>query len=252
MPDVSFWGAANAPNRDGQMNSTDSSYNLTRDPIFLITAAFFAILTTAMPAFMGQVRTMPLLQTAALVVFLAISLRKGGIGAALMLMAIWLVVQIALLALMADLFMDQVERSIPAGFDLRTGLAAWLYAGAPLPNGPASAPVARLVEIASITAGTLITGGLLGVWFLMKATNQAGFSLGVFLSGLPQGGTLPFTFLLWTGLRLAGYASLVALLAEPLWTQNWSFNFYVKQRGRFFLIAIALVLAGLILEILLS
>jgi len=53
-------------------------------------------------------------------------------------------------------------------------------------------------------------------------------------------------------LRIAGYAGLVTLLAEPLWTKNWSFKFYVKQRGRLFLIAITLVLASLTLEILLS
>jgi len=234
------------------MTSADSHYNLTRDPLFLITAGLFALLTTAMPAFMGQVKTMPLLQTVALMVFLAITLRRGSIKTALILMGVWLAVQIVALALMTGFFINQVERSIPHGFDLRTGLAAWLYAGAALPRGPASEPMARGVEIAGIMAGALLTGGLLGVWFLMQAANQAGFSIGVFLAGFFHGGTLPPLFLFWTGLRIAGYAGLVALLAEPLWTKNWSFNFYVKSRGRLFLIAFAFVLAGLALEILVA
>lgn len=234
------------------MTSADSSYNLTRDPLFLITAAFFALLTTVMPAFMGQVRVTPLLQTLALMVFLAIVLRKGSMKTALILMSVWLIIQVAILALMTGFFMDQVERSIPGGFDLRTGLVAWLYAGSPLPDGLRSEPMARLIEIAGVTAGALLTGGLLGVWFLMRAANQAGFSMGVFLAGLSHGGTLPPFFLLWTVLRIAGYAGLVALLAEPLWTQNWALDFYVKQRGRLFLIAAALILASLTLEALLS
>ena len=234
------------------MASTDSSYTLTRDPLFLITAAFFALLTTAMPALIGQIRIMPLLQTLALMVFLAITLRKGSMKTALMLMGVWLVVQVVTLMLMTGFFMDQVERSISGGFDLRTGLVAWLYAGDPLPDGLRSEPMARLVEIAGVTAGALLTGGLLGVWFLMQTANQGGFSMGVFLAGLLHGGTLPPFFLLWTVLRIAGYAGLVTLLAEPLWTKNWSYKFYVKQRGRLFLIAIALVLASLALEVLLS
>ena len=234
------------------MSSIDSSYNLTRDPLFLITAAIFALLTTALPAFMGQVRVMPLLQTLALTVFLAITLRKGDVRATFTLLGVWLVIQVVILALMTGFFMNRVERSIPAGFDLRTGLVAWLYAGSHLPDGLRSEPVARLVEIVGVTAGALLTGGLLGVWFLMQATNQAGFSAGVFLAGLSHGGTLPPFFLLWTVLRIAGYAGLVALLAEPLWTQNWSLDFYVKQRNRLFLIAIALILASLTLEVLLS
>ncbi len=234
------------------MASTGSSYNLTQDPLFLITAAFFALLTTAMPAFMGQMRVMPLLQTLVLTIFLAITLRKGGIGAALMLMGVWLAVEMVTLTLITGFFMEQVERAIPGGFDLGVGLVAWLYAGDPLPNGLDSEPVARLVEIVGVAAGALLTGGLLGVWLLMQAANQAGFSMGVFLAGIFRGGTLPLFFLLWTVLRIAGYAGLVALLAEPLWTQNWSLNFYVKQRGRLFLIAIAFILASLTLEILLS
>jgi hypothetical protein len=56
---------------------------------------------------------------------------------------------------------------------------------------------------------------------------------------------------LWTLLRLAGYAGFVVLLAEPLFTGNWTLRHYLGERRTLLLASTALLVAGLLLELIL-
>jgi hypothetical protein len=226
-------------------------YSLVRDPVFYVMLAFFALLTTAMPAALGQPRFLPFAQTVALFAFLALAIRQRKVPQAVLILAIWLALQIIALILTTWLAPDQVERAINEGFEYRTAFLGWFYGAGALPASLSAQPAARLGELLGIIFGSLLTGGLLGVWFLVRAANLAAYGAGVLghdsglffnsIAGLP----------LWTLLRLAGYAGFVVLLAEPLFSRNWSPAYYLASRRRLLLISVTLLGLGLLLEVVL-
>ena len=225
----------------------EPEYRVVRDPIFLVTVAFFAPLTTVLPALMGQQQLMPIMQTLALVAFLAVALHHRDMRQAVFVMAIWVGIQLAIVMLLGAFFPATVEQAIPDGFALRTGVVEWIYADINPPVSVQATPIARLLEIVAVIGGTLFTGGLIGGWILVRTINQVGFSIGVLL-GEVEDILLLVAFLPWSLLRIAGYAGLVLLLAEPLWSRNWSFGFYSEHRKRLFYVTIALLLTSLVLE----
>jgi hypothetical protein len=227
------------------------STSLLHDPLFYITLGFFALLTTGLAAAMGQPRFLPLSQTVALFVFLWMALRQSSVREALWILAIWLVVQIATMILVTRFAPGQVEQAIGNGFFYRMDFLAWFYAGDELPASLTTQPVARLIELAGVLLGSLVTGGLLGVWFLVRAANLAAYSAGALWQSSGFVGYLFAGLPLWTVLRLAGYASFVALLAEPLLTGRWSPGAHLQRRRNLLLIAAGLLLLGLLLELIL-
>jgi hypothetical protein len=89
---------------------------------------------------------------------------------------------------------------------------------------------------------------LIGVWFLVRATNLAAYGSGLLLhENLPLLASLP----LWTWLRLGGYAGFIILLAEPMLTSQWSLRYYLNHRRRLLLVATLLLGLGLVAEFLL-
>jgi hypothetical protein len=227
------------------------SYSLTRDPVYYITVAFFAFLTTLLPALLGQPRFLPFSQALSLTIFVALALRKGHLRGALNVLALWLSVQFVLLFVLAFLFGGLVERAIPDGFVYRGTIANWFFGDEPYPGGLLTEPLRRLGEVVGILAGSLLTGGLVGNWFLVRAVNLAAFGSGALLSVLMQPGLILFAIPVWALVRIAGYAGLVLLCAEPLLTSNWSPSFYWTQRRSLLLVSVSLLLAGLLLELIL-
>ncbi|NJN81973.1 MAG: hypothetical protein HC802_06590 [Caldilineaceae bacterium] len=189
----------------------NSKYSLTDDPLYYVTIGFFAFFTTGLSAILGQVRFMPLLQALCLTVFLASAIRRGRTNHALLAIGVWLVIQILTITLMTWLAADRVDRAIADGFLLRATYAEWFFAGSPLPGAMSADPGRRLFEVAGVWLGSLLSGGLIGAWFLVRAANMAGFLAGglilVFDSPLAPIAAFP----LWTILRLAGYAGLLVL-----------------------------------------
>ncbi|MGB5050706.1 MAG: hypothetical protein WBO46_17315, partial [Caldilineaceae bacterium] len=153
------------------------AYDLTGDPLFYGTVAFFVLLTTVVPGVMGQPNFMPIIQALALTVFTAIALRRGGVGTGLRVAAVWLLVQGLLFFLLTWLLPVQVEKAIHDGFLVRTGFAEWVYTGSPAPGSLLAAPVARLGEIAGIVLGSLATVGLVGGWFLVKGVTLLAYAM---------------------------------------------------------------------------
>lgn len=231
--------------------ATTAAYRLHRDPVFFFTVGFFALLTTALPAVLGQPRFMPLIQAVALTVFLLIPLRQRDLRAALGVMWLWLALQISVLLLLTWFAPTQLERAFEDGFLYRAELAEWYFASSPLPASFASQPLASLVEIVGLLAGSLVSGGLIGAWFLMRMANLAAFGAASLLLALDNPLWLPVTLPPWTLLQLVGGAGLVTLLAEPL--ASGQFGAGLRQlsteRWRPLLIFGALYLAGLALEL---
>jgi hypothetical protein len=214
--------------------------------------AFFALLTTALPALLGQPRFLPVVQTVSLTVFAALALRHRNLAGALQVMALWLMIQFAAMTLAARFFGGQVEAAINDGFTYRGAIAAWFFGAGPLPGSLSVEPVRRGVEVMLVTLGSLVSAGLLGIWVIVNVLNRAAFGVGVLLSALESGGNALFTLPVWTLLRVTGYAGATALFAEPLLISAWSARRLWDERRGLLLVSGALILAGLALEPLLA
>jgi len=228
-------------------------YELNRDPVFFAMAAFFALLVTATSAALGQLRFMPLLQAASLTVFLLIPLRKRDLRSALIVVFLWLAFSMLAILALTWFVPEQMERAFENGFLHRAAFSEWYYAGSPLPASFATQPVPSLVEIAGILLGSLLTGGLVGAWFLVKMANLAAFSAGSLLLTMDSLLLLPIALPLWSLLQIAGAGGLVVLLAEPLTSGRFAAGMgdLFRVRRRPLLICGAIYLLGLILELIL-
>ena len=196
--------------------SMQARYELNRDPVFYLMVAFFALLTTALPGIMGQLRFMPLLQAVTLTLLLAIPLRKRDLAGALLVVFLWLPIAMLAILVLTWLAPLQLERSFDNGFLHRAAYAEWYFAGSPLPASFATQPVGRLLEIVGILLGSLLTGGLVGAWFLVRLANLAAFSAGSLLLALGSPLLLPIALPIWSIVQVIGAGGLVVLLAEPL------------------------------------
>jgi hypothetical protein len=230
------------------MADTDS---ITYDPIYYGTAGFFALLTTALPALMGQPRFLPIIQTMALTVFVAVALHHRNPRGALKVMAYWLPIQFIVLTLLTRFFGAQTEAAFTNGFVYRGAIAAWFFAGAPYPDGLVTSPLSYLLEFVGVVIGSLVTAGLVGVWILVRLVNQAAYGTGILLTSLQTSWHALLVIPYWTLLRAAGYAGLIVLCAEPLLTYNWSPSYYWQNHRRLILVSVGLVILGLLVELIL-
>ncbi len=225
-----------------------AEHSIARDPIFLVVTGCFALLTTALPAAFGQPWLMAGLQTAVLTILLGVALRSGSATSAVSTLAVWVLAQALIIMLLTYFFGDQVERAIRDGFALRAGTIEWLYTDAALPFEVQAAPMRRLWEFAGVTLGSIITGGLIGVWTLLETVNRSAFAAGALLSSLTDEVPFPVALFPWSFLRTAGYIGIVAVCAEPMWTGNWSLTRIWRERRKMILISLGLLLAALLLE----
>lgn len=227
------------------------SYSLARDPIFYITVGFFALLTTGLPLAIGQPNFLPILQTLSLFIFMLIPLRQGLLRQTLWVFALWLVLQFSVVVTLTWFLEARAEHAFYDGFQYRMDYIAWFYGAkaALRPDSFGAMPLARLIELGGVLLGSLVSGGLIGIWFLVKSVNLAGYGMGALLLSLKSTAALFLALPIWTLLRIAGYAGLITLLSEPLLTSKWQPLFYWRHRRRLILIAGGLLLLGLLLEL---
>lgn len=230
---------------------TEAHATITRDPVYYVTAACFAVLTTALPALLGQPRFLPILQAIVLTVFLALPLHQRNPRGALRIVALWLPLQYVTLTVLTYLFRAQVENAIPNGFLIQGEIAAWFFAGAAYPAAFGATPLARLVEIAGVLLGGLASAGLVASWFIMRALNLAAYSTAILLAALETPSLILLTIPWWTLVRVAGYAGLLVVLAEPLLTYTWSPSHYWQRSRRLLLTSTGLLVAGILAELIL-
>jgi hypothetical protein len=228
----------------------EKQYRLVYDPVFYIMLIIIALLATALPGGMGQPRFLPVIQTVGLFAFLLVPLRQRLVRPAILVVFIWLVVQSITMITLVWLVPGQIERAIGDGFIYREAYLQWFFAGGHPPDSLLIQPVNRLIELAGILFGALASGGLIGIWFLVRAVNLTGYSIGALMVAL-GGWTHLFAALpVWNLIRLAGYAGFVILLADPLLTSNWSLHYY-RAEWRLLLVASLLLVLGLLLEFIL-
>ncbi|MEX1020348.1 MAG: hypothetical protein WDZ49_11865 [Litorilinea sp.] len=233
--------------------TTGDRATLVNDPIYRITVAVFALLTTGMPATLGQFRFMPIVQAIALTLFLGLALRRGNLRAGYTVLGIWLGVQLVVMTLLTVLLPPHIsERAITEGFLHRQALLEWVYAGTAYPSGILVAPLAYLIELVGILLGGLLSAGLIGGWFFMRLVNFTAYSIGT-MTVMAQGGLgMLAPLLIWNLLRLLGYAMLFPLVALPLQTGEWTLAAYWPRYRRRILLGGGLILGGILLEVLLT
>ena len=232
------------------METMQKEYQLTRDPVFYGSVAFFALLTTTLPAILGQPRLLPLVQAVSLTVLMGLALRRRDVRGALGVVFLWLLVSMLSMLVLTWFAPEPVERAFENGFEYRARFSEWYYASSVLPASFADQPLASLVEIVGILLGSLLTGGLVGAWFLVKMANLAAFGAASLLLTLGGVWMLPIALPLWSIAQLAGAAGLVVLLAEPLLSGRFAAGVanLFGQRRRLLLIFGALYAAGILLE----
>jgi hypothetical protein len=96
--------------------------------------------------------------------------------------------------------------------------------------------------------GALASGGLVGVWSLVRLANLTAFGAGHLLGVLGSPLWLPVVLAPWHLLQLAGASSLVVLLAEPLWVVRGVTGSWFRQRRRWLLFGLLIYLAGVVAE----
>ncbi len=226
-------------------------YTLAHDPIFYITVVFFALITSALPAVIGQPTFLLIAQTLTLFAFMLITLRQRLLRQTLRVVVLWLVTQFIVILSATVLVEERVQLAFPDGFTYGMSYIEWFYSAGDTirPDSFTAQPVARIVELIGITLGSLLSAGLIGIWFLVRALNLAAFHMGALLlvgdNPAAYVGAVP----LWALVRISGYAGFVVLLAEPLVTRNWQPFFYLRTRRRLLFIAVILTLIGLLLEL---
>ena len=232
-------------------NDDAQNVSITDDPIYYITAGFFALLTTVLPASLGQPRFLPILQTATLFIFVAVALHHRNVRGALKVMAIWLPIQFIVMVVMTRFFSMQLEAAIANGFEERAAITVWFFAGAPHPTALTTAPGAYITSLLVTLLGSLITAGISGIWSTVRLLNLAGYHTGILLTLVtnPTVGLLTIPY--WTLLRAAAYGGLVILCAQPLLTYNWSPGYYWRNQKQLIVGSLALLGAAIILELIL-
>jgi len=232
---------------------TAKPYQLSRDPIFFTMAAIFAVLTTALPAVLGQPRFLPIAQAVALTLFLAVPLRQSDRRGAFGVVFGWLGLAMLTLLVLTWLLPLQMERAFDDGFLHRAAVSEWYYANYPLPASFGTQLLPSLIEIVGVTLGSLLTGGVVGAWFLLKVANLAAFSAGALLLTLGSPLLLPIALPVWSVLQVVGGGGLLVLLAEPLVCGHFGAGIanLAGARRRPLLIFSAVYGLGLLLELLL-
>jgi hypothetical protein len=227
-----------------------AAYKLTRDPIFYTTVALFAVLTTGLPAIIGQPNFMPLVQALGITIFTGAAIRQGEIRNAVGIAALWLGLEFLVILVVTLAMPGSAERAIGNGFEFRTSYLQWFYTGHGLPHALLAEPVGRMKQLAGVILGSLLTGGLVGSWFLVKAVNLLAFSMGSLTAQLgPVGlvaGIAP-----WALATVTGYAGLFVALSEPILNNNWKIAHYIQDRRWLLLGSLGFVLAGIVLELIL-
>jgi hypothetical protein len=231
------------------MKSTGTEYDLLSDPLFYATVAIFAFLSTGLPAVMGQVRFLPLAQTVFLTALTALAVRRRRMNVALAVVAIWVAVQVLTLFAATLVAPGQVEKAFSGGFSARTAQAEWFFSGTPFPGSVHESAGNWLLRTAGTLVGSIVSGGLLGYWMLVRAVNIAAFQAAGFAMVLDSLSASPAVFPPWMLSRIAGLAGLVVLMTEPLLTGNWSLDYYVRYRSRSLAAFAILLVLSFVLEI---
>lgn len=221
-------------------------YSIVNDPLYFGVVVFFAAITTALPAALGSRWLLLIAQTIALFAVTFVAWRKGTALRAAAVLLTWVIVQFAVFFAIAVYFAG-VERAINDGFEYRSALLAWIYGAGGLPNSWNDRFAGRLIELVGITVGSTISGGLIGIGFLVRNINLYAFGAATAWATSGSISTLFAALEPWWLLRIVAYVGLIATCALPGYTGKWNpATWQPKERwlllNSLLLLAIALVL----------
>jgi len=228
-----------------------AAYSILTDPIWYITGAFFALLTTALPAAFQQAWLLPLLQTVALWTLLLPAIRRAALRPILSMPTLWVVIQGLTFFALTLLAPNPTEVAVGNGFTYQADLLAWLYTQTPLPASLATQPLLRIIELAGILLGAVLTGGGVAIWFLARSVNLYAFGAAAVLNAGGNVGTLLGALEPWWLLRLAAFILIIALLSSPGFTGEYNPAAWPAPRRRALWWGIGLLALALLLELLL-
>src|SRR5690606_29283082 len=98
----------------------------------------------------------------------------------------------------------------------------WLFVRGPLPASWATQAVARSVELLGITLGSVISGGLAGIWFLVRSVNLLAYGVATLWNSAGSVAGLLAGMQPWWILRIVAYVGLVACFAMPGYSGEWN------------------------------
>lgn len=229
--------------------TTARKYSLVNDPLFYGVAVFFALLTTALPAALGQRWLLPVGQSVALWFFCFASWRKGSALHAARVLALWLCVQF--IVFFAVALFTGGDRAIADGFGYRQQLLEWLFGVGALPASWTTEPVRRAIETLAVTAGTTLSAGILGVWFLVQGVNLLAFSAATLFSATNSIWGLIAGLQPWMLLRIIASVATVATFALPGYRGAWTPSAWMPGERRLFWWSLGLLAAATLLELVL-
>jgi len=224
-------------------------YSIVTDPLYYGVVAFFALIATALPAALGQQWLLPIGQTAALWLLCFVAWRRGTALHAARVLGVWVAVQFAVFFVVA--FLGGGENAVPQGFAYRTALLEWLFGVGALPASWATEPVRRSVETLGVTLGATVSGGILGVWFLVRSINLFAFGAASAFSATSSVWGLLAGLQPWWLLRVVAYVGVVATFALPGYTGKWTPGGWSPGERRLFWVSAGLLVAALLLEVIL-
>lgn len=247
-----------------------NGYHVLDDPIVYVVIALGALLTTALPVFLGQRFCLPLLNTLVIFPLFVWAVRVGRPRRAVTLAAFWAICQAGAMLVASLLLTQQAGTAVLNGLEMRSQAIAWT--AAQTVGGPAGfiaglpwSPAKQLAQLAVVGVGSLLTAGFVGLliaaltinataYIVASALREASAPLVALTAGWP----------LWTVARLAGYLLIGAVLAEPLAigattprTEDlpepaWTWRAWWRSRRRWLGVGIALALLAVVLQILLG
>lgn len=214
------------------------------------------LVTTVLPILLGQRFCLPILSGLVIVPMFAWALRQGRPRKAIELGLFWAVAQSLTLIIATVLLPSQAASAVLGGLEYRNEWLQWVTNGTAIERAPATAILQQAKELLIYAAATFLTGGIAGLFLLTVDMDAFNFSVA---SELPQAAQPVLLALagwpVWMFVRLAGYLTVGAVLAEPIMALNFeaaNWSAWWRRRRRLLAIGLGLILLALLLQLVLT
>jgi hypothetical protein len=230
--------------------------NVLDDWIVYPAMAMGVVVTTFFPILLGQQICLPLLSAAVLIPMFLWALRQGRPRKAVTLALFWVVVQSVSVVAASLLFEDTAGRAVQGGLEYRSAWLAWIEGGPLVSIAPSLAYGRQVIELVLYALAMTLTGGVGGLLLLTLALDRFNFTVASLLA-IAQSPVLSAVaaWPVWLIVRLVGYLIVGAVLAEPVANLDLRPAYlaaWLQARKRLLLAGLAIILLGVLLQVLLS
>jgi hypothetical protein len=184
------------------------------------------------------------------------ALRQGRPRKAITLALFWVVVQSVSVVAASLLFEDTAGRAVQGGLEYRSAWLAWIEGGPLVSIAPSLAYGRQVIELVLYALAMTLTGGVGGLLLLTLALDRFNFTVASLLA-IAQSPVLSAVaaWPVWLIVRLVGYLIVGAVLAEPVANLDLRPAYlaaWLQARKRLLLAGLAIILLGVLLQVLLS